>query len=86
MRQPQGEVAVVGEQQRALGVAVEPPDGIDAARDELRRQEIEHGGASLRIVGGGDGVGWFVQQQIDMRIGGGAHELAAQAHLVHGRG
>ena len=49
--EPVGEVAVVGEQQQALGVGVEAPD---REHPGLGRHEVDHGRPALRVVGGGD--------------------------------
>ena len=47
-----GERAVVGEQQQALGVEVEPADGDDARH--VLGQRVEHGRAALRVAVRGD--------------------------------
>ena len=60
--QPVGQVAVVGEQQQALGVEVEPTD---REHPRLVRHEVDHRRSTLRIVGGGDHAGRLVQQVVD---------------------
>ena len=51
VRQPRGEVAVVGQQQQALGVVVEPPDRIDVLAHAA--EQIDHRAAPLR-----DPIAW----------------------------
>src|SRR3546814_1987328 len=46
------EGAVVGQQQQAFGVDVEPPDRLQAR--QLGGQAVEHRGAALRVVRRGD--------------------------------
>ena len=52
MRELRGEVAVVGEQQQALGVVVEPADRVDVLAHAA--QQIDHRAAPLRIGPRGD--------------------------------
>jgi hypothetical protein len=47
MRQPRGEIAVVGEQQQALGVVVQPSDRIHIFPHAS--QQIDHGWPPLRV-------------------------------------
>ena len=60
--EPVGQLAVVGEQQQALGVEVE------AAHREhpgLVGHQLDHGRPALGVVGGGDHAGRLVQQVVD---------------------
>jgi hypothetical protein len=44
------ELAVVGQQQKPRRVLIEPPDALDAARRELRGQQVEDAQMMLRIA------------------------------------
>ena len=57
-----GEVAVVGEQQQALGVAVE---ATDREHPGLGGHEVDHGRPALRVRRGGDHPGRLVEQVVD---------------------
>lgn len=61
MREVQGEVAVVREEQRSFGVDVEAADRPHVYR---RVDEIDHGRATLRIVGASDHTYRLVQQVV----------------------
>src|SRR5690606_10694904 len=60
--EPVREGPVVGEQQEALGVAVEAADRVHPG---LGRHELDHGRPSLRVVRGGDHTGGLVEQVVD---------------------
>ena len=51
MGQAFGEFAVVGEQDEALAVGVQPPNGIEALR---KIDQVHHRAAAFGVVGGGD--------------------------------
>ena len=53
--------AVIGQQQQALGVDVEPADRHQAR--QLGRQHVEHGLAALGVAVGGDDTGRLVEQE-----------------------
>ena len=65
VRQPVRELAVVGEQQRAGRVGVEPAD-----RDDARRMvdQLDDGAPALRVARGRDGAGRLVQEHIGERL------------------
>lgn len=54
-------IAVIGQEQQALGVAIEPPDGIDPLR---HRDEIHHRPAIAFIFRGRDVSARFVEQDV----------------------
>ena len=62
MGQPVGQLAVVGQQQQALGVDVEAHHGEDAGPGG---QPVEDGGATLGVVGGGNRARQLVEQEVD---------------------
>ena len=65
-----GEFAIVGEQDQAVAVIIEPPDGVDTRFHA--GQQIEHGGAALRIAGGADHAVGLIQRDVNvMRRAGG---------------
>jgi hypothetical protein len=64
VHQAVGELAVVGQQQHAGRVAVEPPDGHHAPLAELAVEQVHHRAALLRVVGGGDRVARLVQHDV----------------------
>jgi len=75
VQQPMREGAVVGEEQQPLGVGVEP-----AHRMETRqpgRQELHHGGATLRVAAGGERAPGLVQHP----VGQGLEPEALPVHL-----
>jgi hypothetical protein len=55
------DVAIVGQEQQALGVAVEPADGIDPLGN---RHQIHYRAAVALILGGGDVAARFVEQDV----------------------
>ena len=61
--EPVGQLAVVGQQQQALGVLVQPSHRrqIDAA--QLRREKLQHRGLAA-ILGGGQHPSGLVQQDV----------------------
>ncbi len=74
-----GQLAVVGQQQQALGVEVEPADGDDAR--QLRRQLVEDGGAAFGVGVGGDEAARLVVAPEAQRLGHG-QGLAVDQDLV----
>ena len=60
--EPVGEVAVVGEEQQALGVGVEPAHG---EHPRLGGHEVDDGRAALRVARGGDDARRLVEQVVD---------------------
>ena len=77
-----GQIAIVGQQQHAGGIAVEPSDGIDAFAAGVFHQ-VEHRHACLWVVHGGNTVFRFVQQDVNAFFA--AHQLVVEQHLVGGR-
>ncbi len=63
-----GQVAVVGEQQHAGGVAVQASHGIDALGAGVAHQ-VKHGGTAVGIVARGDAVLGFVQKYVAFALG-----------------
>jgi hypothetical protein len=64
MGEPQGERAVIAEQQGTAAVSVEPADRVEPLTPpQLGRKQIEHGGATLGIVAGGEHPHRFVKEQ-----------------------
>ena len=57
-----GQLAVVGQQQQALGVEVE---AADREHPGLGGHQVDHRGAALGVVGGGDHAGRLVEQVVD---------------------
>jgi hypothetical protein len=74
-----GKLAVVGEQQRALGVVVQPADGEDAAAGVLR--VVGHGGPALRVGQRGDHPGRLVEEEV-LPLAVDADELAVEQHQI----
>lgn len=73
-----GELCIVGEDEEARGVEIEPADGDDEGLDVL--QEVVDGGPAFRIFIRGDEAGGFVEQDINALL---AHEgLAVEANFV----
>ena len=66
MRQALREIAVVGQDEKAFGLRVEPAD-IEEAR-ELRRQEIEDRVARIGIGAGRNEAGRFVQDDVELAL------------------
>ena len=73
------EAAVVGEEQQALGVDVEPADRDDAR--QVRRQGVENGRPPLGIAGGGDEAAGLVEQEEPGALGRG-EPLAVDPDVV----
>ena len=74
-----GHVAVVGEQQHARGIAVEPAHGIDALGASVLHK-VHHGLALLRVVACGNIVLGLVEQHVDLLLK--RHRLVVELHLV----
>ena len=62
VQQPLGQLTVVGDDQRTLGVPVQAPDRVRTRH--VAGQQILDGRAPLRVVQRGDDAGWLVEQQI----------------------
>ncbi len=72
-----GELTVVGEQQEALRIGIEPPYGIDP---RLGRHEVRHDGTTLRIGGRADHPDGLVEQVVDaVGVGGKRHAVDRDA-------
>lgn len=67
MEQPDGELTVVREEQRAAGVKVQPADRNDARPDFL--QVFGNGGTTLRVVHRAHHVSRLVKYEIHERLG-----------------
>ena len=80
--QPALQRAIVGQQQQAFGIEVEPPDRHHAR--QLFRQVVEHGRAALFIAGRGHQPFGFVIQPQPRRFGFG-EGLAIDTDAVLGR-
>jgi hypothetical protein len=89
--QPEGEVAVVGEQEQAGGVGIEPPHRVDAQpllRESRARQQGQHGGPALRVFHGRDDAQRLVQRDVDEllylpTLGARLEGLAIYRYRVH---
>jgi hypothetical protein len=66
MRDLEGEVAVVGEEDQSFGVVVETADGIDALAHAL--DQIDDRAATLRVFDGSHHFLRFVQEEVAMRF------------------
>jgi len=66
MQEPVGELAVICEEQEALGVVVEPPDGEEPGRS--RRQEIRHDGAAFGVAETRDVAARLVEKHVCVRL------------------
>src|SRR5581483_33597 len=64
MREMQGKIAVVGQEQKPTGVNIQASDRIDAQTAQFRWQQIKHGWSPLRIMGGTDVASRLMQQDI----------------------
>lgn len=64
MRQGEGEVAVVGEEEEPRGVAVEAAYGVKAGDARRGGDEVEYGAAPEIVAFRGDEAGRFVEQEI----------------------
>ena len=60
--EPVGQLAVVGQQQQALRVGVEPADG---EHPRLGRHEVDDGGPAMGVLGRRDDAGGLVEQVVD---------------------
>ena len=67
MREPRRQVAVVGQDQQALGVEVEPADGVDVLAHA--RQQIDHRRPLLRIRSRRHVAARLVEQHVAMALG-----------------
>mgnify|MGYP004687006411 FL=1 len=79
MCQLRGQLAIVGEQEHARGVAVETANGIDALRASVLH-EIHHGLALLRIVRRGYIILGLIEQDIDFFLY--RHWILVEQHLI----
>lgn len=66
MSQLMGQITVVGQEQKPLGIVVETPDGKKAPRDP--GDQIKDGRTALGIPPGGNAARGFVEQQADCRF------------------
>ena len=78
MRQALREIAVVGQDEKAFGLRVEPAD-VEEAR-ELGRQEIENRVARIGIGAGGNEAGRFVQDDVELAFA--ADQLASDFDVI----
>jgi hypothetical protein len=62
-----GEVAVVGDEEQALGVGVEATGGVEALFDVP--QQIEDGGAAAMVYDGGKGAAGLVEEEVPLGLG-----------------
>ncbi len=69
MQHPLGPVAIVGEQEHALGVLVQASDRVEACPvgDERRRDEVEHRPLGMAIARGRRDAGRLVEHEIRLR-------------------
>jgi len=79
MGELRSQVAVVGQQQQALGVVVQPADRVDVFVHAT--QQIDHGPAPLRVGPRGHEAGGLVQQDVALDLGA-AHAPAIHADVV----
>ncbi len=71
--EPQGEFAVVGEQEGAAAVGIEATHRMQtAAPAQLRRQQVEHGGTAVGVPAGAEHADGLVEQERQGR--GGKHQ------------
>jgi hypothetical protein len=63
-----GEVAVVGDEEEALGVGVETAGGVEAGLH--LGQEVENGAAAAVVGGGGDGAAGLVEEEVALGLEG----------------
>ena len=64
MGEPQGQIPVVAKQQSSAAVGIESAHRMEPlAPSQIRRQQIQHGGPSLRIVAGGEHPNRLVEQK-----------------------
>ncbi len=71
-----GELAVVGEQQQALGLRVQPTDRMKAVQRRVIlahpiledwKDHVHHGGGGVGVVTGGDAAGGLVEYEVKAR-------------------
>jgi hypothetical protein len=74
-----GKIAVIRQEQQALGIVVQPAHGIDTDFDTF--QQIMHRGPSLRVGHGGHKTRGFVQHNIRRRLFG-VDEFAVNLDMV----
>jgi len=67
MRHALGELAVVGEQNQALGIGIQPADGIEVPADAAARHQIDDGRALLRIRSRAHHAARLEHQQVPAR-------------------
>ena len=67
VREPRREIAVVGQEQQALGIEVQPPDGIDVLLDAA--QQVDHRWSPLRIRPRCHVAARLVQQDVAVVLG-----------------
>ena len=80
MHHPVGDVAVVGQEQQPLGVAVQPPDG----KDTLGHVDEVHDRAPVALIAnGGDVAARLVEEKIANRLG--SKQLAVDPNLSRAR-
>jgi len=82
VREPGGQVAVVGDDEQAFRVVIEAPDGVDVVADS--GEQIEDRRAALRVRPCRDVSRRLVQQDV-ARPPGGADAPAVHADVVAGR-
>ena len=78
VHQPKGQVAIVGQQQQALAVLVEPADRVDALADV--RHQIDGQRPAGRIVVGAEVAARLVDQPVDGLFA--VQRLAIDAHFL----
>jgi len=79
VQQPRGELAVVGQQQQAFRVVVQPANRVDVLAHV--RQEVEHGRPVLRVLPRGHVPAGLVEQDVAAARRR-AHALAVDADVV----
>ncbi len=67
VQESRGELAVVGQEQRAAGLEVEASDRVEACLDA--RDEVGDGGAPLGVAGRGDDRAGLVHDDVDRCLG-----------------
>lgn len=87
MGEPQGEAAVVAEQEGPTAVAIKAADGVQT--DALAHrfgQQVEHGGAPLGIATAAEHANGFVEQQRQRGVGGSQRPAVHQDPVAIGIG
>jgi len=81
----EGQLAVVGDDEQALGISVEAAGGIEASI--LLPEQVEHGLPAALVASRGDRTPRLVQEHVDPGLDheGTAVELNAVGALIHGR-